>query len=74
MLKEAVAVICDDYFVNEIDPNVVASCETFICSNCDHVEDEPVEPDFKLMILQWFVNATYPPGCLVQCVSIVLLS
>ena len=29
ILKEAVAVIYDDYFVNNIDPNVVVSCKTF---------------------------------------------
>ena len=74
ILKEAVAVIYDDHFVNQLDPNVVASHKSFICDNCDHADDETVDPDFKLMIPQWFMNVTYPTGCLVPCVSIVLLS
>ena len=74
LLKEAVAVIYDNYFMNNMDPNVVASCKTFTGDNSDHVEDKPVDADFKLMIPQWFMQATYPAGCLVPCVSIVLLS
>ena len=69
ILKEAVAVIYGNYFINQLDSNIVASHKSFICNNCDHAEDEPVDPDFKLMIPQWFMNATYHTGCLVPCAS-----
>ena len=74
ILKEAVAVIYDDYIVNKLAKSIVTSWKRFICNNCDHAEDEPVNLDFNLMIPQLFMNAIYPADCLVPCVSIVLLS
>ena len=63
-----ITVIYNDYFINQLDKSIVASEKRFICIKCDHAEDEPVDPDFKLMISQLFMNAIYPADCLVPCV------
>ena len=77
ILKEAVGTIYDDYFVNNLDQDIIKSRRSYICDdNCNHTDWEGVDTEMKLMIPQWFMDANYPEGCLIPCVSIciVLLS
>ena len=73
ILKEAVGTIYNDYFINDLDPSIVASRKNHCCQNCDHAEDEDIDVDLKLMIPQWFMDANYPQGYLVPCISIAIV-
>ena len=71
ILKEAVGTIYKYYFVNNLDPAIVASRTGCVTTNviikCEQAEDEGVDANMKLLIPQWFMEANYPEGCLVPC-------
>ena len=58
ILKEAVSTIYNHYFVNNLDPAIVASRKNRLCDNkCDHDEGKGVDADMKLLIPEWFMVA-----------------
>ena len=73
ILKKAIGTIYNDYFVNNLNPAIVASRKNSLCDNkCDHDDDQGVDANLKLLIPQWFMEANYPEGCF--CIPTIIFS